>query len=667
MTEIVVATPPDIVITVVEDEIVVDVVQPPEVIIEVTDVGPRGPAGADGAPGADGTPGTDGADGSDGAPGAAGDPGPPGADGAPGADGLSQSIAGVLPIIVDDTDPENPVVELDGSSMPALIITDLGATITIDGAGGVTVDNGAGSVVRYDADGISIPGPGGASIEVNADGSVSIAEQVTITDSLTVDGTDIVQALSDQADSIDAVTTGLADHLIDPTDAHDATTISVDPTDWLQLTPADDVQEALDNVDAAIGDVTQAVLDEAASRALVDGTLIPLTQKGANSGVATLDSGGHIPDAQIPAAVARDTEVTTAVSNHAGATDPHGDRAYTDGRIAVVLGAAPSTLDTLAEIDAAIGNDPNFATTITTALAGKQPLDSDLTAIALLSTTAFGRSFLELANAAAGRTLLGLGSAATSASTDFQPIDSDLTAIAALSTTTFGRSLLTAASASALRTLAGLVIGTDVQAFNANLAAIAGLVTTANKSTYWTGSGTAALMALRGAPMVSASVYDGVNATAGTSVALVKDTEICLPIWIGKACTLDQLSVRHNVNGTAGAVYRLGLRADNDGVPGAVLAEGTVTADAAAPVTKNLTISLAVTPGRYWRSITLQTQTGASVVGSTQSFEDVGQTALAVSFGYYNQTGVTGALPAWAGSLNASGINTIPRLGIRAA
>jgi len=41
-----------------------------------------------------------------------------------------------------------------------------------------------------------------------------------------------------------------------------------------------------------------------------------------------------------------------------------------------------------------------------------QPLDSDLTAIAALTTTSFGRSFLDRADAAAGRTLLGLGTSA---------------------------------------------------------------------------------------------------------------------------------------------------------------------------------------------------------------------------------------------------------------
>ncbi|MFP3381714.1 hypothetical protein SB767_35955, partial [Bacillus sp. SIMBA_069] len=40
---------------------------------------------------------------------------------------------------------------------------------------------------------------------------------------------------------------------------------------------------------------------------------------------------------------------------------------------------APAALDTLNELAAALGNDPNFATTMLNALAGKQPLDNTLT------------------------------------------------------------------------------------------------------------------------------------------------------------------------------------------------------------------------------------------------------------------------------------------------
>jgi hypothetical protein len=88
--------------------------------------------------------------------------------------------------------------------------------------------------------------------------------------------------------------------------------------------------------------------------------------------------------------------------------------------------------------------------------ATKQPLDSDLTAIAALSTTAYGRSLLELANQAALVALLPA----------YQPSDSDLTAIAALTTTSFGRSLLELANATALRNAA--VLGaTDTVQFGA--------------------------------------------------------------------------------------------------------------------------------------------------------------------------------------------------------
>jgi hypothetical protein len=60
-------------------------------------------------------------------------------------------------------------------------------------------------------------------------------------------------------------------------------------------------------------------------------------------------------------------------------------------------------------------------------------------------------------------------------STLYQPLDSDLTAIAAIATTAFGRSLLAAANAGALQTLAGTVIGTNVQAWDTDLDAIAAL------------------------------------------------------------------------------------------------------------------------------------------------------------------------------------------------
>lgn len=66
-------------------------------------------------------------------------------------------------------------------------------------------------------------------------------------------------------------------------------------------------------------EVAAAVAAEAALRTAADALLIPLAQRGAANGVATLDGSVTIPDAQIPAAIARDAEVTTAVAGEATA------------------------------------------------------------------------------------------------------------------------------------------------------------------------------------------------------------------------------------------------------------------------------------------------------------------------------------------------------------
>jgi hypothetical protein len=145
---------------------------------------------------------------------------------------------------------------------------------------------------------------------------------------------------------------------------------------------------------------------------------------------------------------------------------------------ATIDGLADPTLDqqaaTKAYVDANDGSQTAALAAETAAReaadAGLQPLDSDLTAIAALSTTAYGRAILALADAAALRAAAALGTAATSATTDFdaagaaaaaqaasQPLDSDLTAIAALATTAFGRALLTTADAAAARTATGAI------------------------------------------------------------------------------------------------------------------------------------------------------------------------------------------------------------------
>ncbi|MEH5765955.1 tail fiber protein [Escherichia coli] len=62
--------------------------------------------------------------------------------------------------------------------------------------------------------------------------------------------------------------------------------------------------------------------------------------------------------------------------------------AFVMAAIAALVDSSPDALNTLNELAAALGNDPNFATTMTNALAGKQPKDATLTALAGLATSA---------------------------------------------------------------------------------------------------------------------------------------------------------------------------------------------------------------------------------------------------------------------------------------
>lgn len=75
--------------------------------------------------------------------------------------------------------------------------------------------------------------------------------------------------------------------------------------------------------------------------------------------------------------------VDQTMANHLATADPHPQyltSAEGDTKIAAavtaLVNASPSTLDTLAELAAALGNDPNFATAMTNALAGKVGKDA---------------------------------------------------------------------------------------------------------------------------------------------------------------------------------------------------------------------------------------------------------------------------------------------------
>jgi len=89
-------------------------------------------------------------------------------------------------------------------------------------------------------------------------------------------------------------------------------------------------------------------------------TYVLLSDVGNIDGVASLDGTGKIPDTEIPAGIARDAEVTTAIST----------------AINTLIDSAPGTLDTLGEIATAMAASDSAAAALVTAVNLKAPIAS---------------------------------------------------------------------------------------------------------------------------------------------------------------------------------------------------------------------------------------------------------------------------------------------------
>jgi hypothetical protein len=174
-------------------------------------------------------------------------------------------------------------------------------------------------------------------------------------------------------------------------------------------------------------------------------TYIPLSLLGNVDGVAELDENGFVPNSQIPATIARDTEIPSSTSSLSEGTNLYftDERAQdavgnsvgtglsyndTTGAVSVdtsiistktyaesaatnvfnnILDSAPAALNTLNELAAAINDDQNFATTVTSALGTK------------LNTSTAESNYLKITDAAS--TYLTSASASTNYLQKTQP------------------------------------------------------------------------------------------------------------------------------------------------------------------------------------------------------------------------------------------------------
>jgi hypothetical protein len=116
---------------------------------------------------------------------------------------------------------------------------------------------------------------------------------------------------------------------------------------------------------------------------------VPISDVGNVDGVAPLDSNGLIADQYIPSTIARDSEIPSLTG--------YATEAYVGTAISNLVDSAPSTLNTLNELAAALGDDANYATTISTALGNK--LDSTTAASTYLTQTNASSTYLTQTNA----------------------------------------------------------------------------------------------------------------------------------------------------------------------------------------------------------------------------------------------------------------------------
>jgi hypothetical protein len=359
----------------------------------------------------------------------------------------------------------------------------------------------------------------------------------------------------------------------------------------------------------------------AGTRAIVAGDLrkaLYYTAAGALEVQITADLGADFecvvmvaPGAGRPTFVASGGQTVTldGVSNQAkpGPSIVYIRRVAANAYVAIGLTPDATAWTSLASVPAAIS-----AVGALTPQADRLAYYTGASAATLATLTAFGRSLIDDADATAARTTLGLGTAATSASTAF-------------------------AAASHTHSIANV---TDLQTNLDNRPV--------------------------GAPYVAGRYYN--DLIAGASDTLDAALASFTPIMIRRRQAFDRLALEI-VTPQAGSTIRLGLYADAAGQPGARLEHSAALASTAAGLLTH-TISRTLDPGRYWFGFQASNSTVAFRFGTNFAPALVGQgsadgLAGPSCYGILGNTYANG-LPATAGAVTwLPGVNG-PMIWLRA-
>ncbi len=128
---------------------------------------------------------------------------------------------------------------------------------------------------------------------------------------------------------------------------------------------------------------------------------------------------GNDPDfvTTITAAIGTSEANVMAYANSVATTAQSAAQGYTDNAIADLVASSPAALDTLNELAAALGDDPNFATTVSTSIGEKLSFVADTTATYETSSSHTEASTIYIATNAPGYVKMGDGVSTWSALT----------------------------------------------------------------------------------------------------------------------------------------------------------------------------------------------------------------------------------------------------------